>query len=417
METLNSIKDYYMANQTWLTLVMMPFTYAFVGWMTNVIALKMTFYPLKFVGIPPFIGWQGIIPKKAGIMAGKAVDVITEKLLNLEDVFDNIDPNRLEKELRPLLKEVTKDVLQDVIDDINPNLWNLLPDNIKAEILKNAQKDSASTIRNIYNNFRANLYTLFDLKGLVLKSLTGDNVKLTVDMFQEVGGKEFKFIEHSGIYFGFILGLIQVGIYSLLTHFKINANWTLPLQGILVGYLTNFLALRMIFRPLRPTKILGLFTYQGIFIRRQPEVSEKYAELVAHKILTPRKIMEEIFYGRAAEDVFVIIRKSVIKGVEASAGIAKPVISFTIGGDNFDKIKTYVVEKMISLVPETTKRLENYFGTALDLEETMSSKMKLLTPEEYEGILRAAFQEDEWMLILAGAILGGAVGVVQMLLM
>ena len=59
------------------------------------VALKMTFYPLEFWGIPPYLGWQGIIPRKAYKMASKAVDVITERLLKIEEVFDQIDPEWL----------------------------------------------------------------------------------------------------------------------------------------------------------------------------------------------------------------------------------------------------------------------------------------------------------------------------------
>ncbi|MFB6350777.1 MAG: hypothetical protein ABEK29_03175, partial [Bradymonadaceae bacterium] len=59
----------------WLQYLTIPFLAALVGWATNVIALKMTFYPLEFVGLPPWFGWQGIIPSKARKMANKAVDL------------------------------------------------------------------------------------------------------------------------------------------------------------------------------------------------------------------------------------------------------------------------------------------------------------------------------------------------------
>ena len=54
---------------------LIPIISGIVGWATNVLALRMTFYPLEFKGIPPYLGWQGIIPSKAGIMAGKAVNL------------------------------------------------------------------------------------------------------------------------------------------------------------------------------------------------------------------------------------------------------------------------------------------------------------------------------------------------------
>ena len=71
--------------------VMIPFVCGLVGYATNVLALKMTFYPLefyprclKFAQVPgqPFGllgGWQGIIPSKAGKMAEILVDLMTEK--------------------------------------------------------------------------------------------------------------------------------------------------------------------------------------------------------------------------------------------------------------------------------------------------------------------------------------------------
>lgn len=398
-------------NKELFGVLMMPFTYGFVGWLTNMVALKMTFYPLEFWGIPPYLGWQGIIPRKAYKMASKAVDVITERLLKIEEVFDQIDPRMVERELKPMLTKVGEEITRDIMDDLNPNLWKILPESAQNEFIKQSQNETGKSIEKIITEIRANIYTVFDLKGLVLKSLTGPNVALTVHMFKSVGAPEFRFIELSGLYFGFLLGLIQMGIWTIFPEW-----WTLPIQGVIVGYLTNFLALNMIFRPLRPRKF-GPFKYQGLFLKRQDEVSKSYAHLVASHILTPANIMEQILYGKAADEIFGIVQKTVASAVDKTANLAKPVISFAVGSERYDQMKKYAVAKMTNLIPESSKKLEEYFEQAMDLENTMYDRMRKLEPEEFEAILRTAFQEDEFLLILIGAALGAAVGLGQGLYM
>ena len=68
--------------QSLLIYLAIPRTSALVGWLTNVVAIKMTFYPIHFIGIKPF-GWQGIIPSKAAKMSSISVDLWTSKLINL----------------------------------------------------------------------------------------------------------------------------------------------------------------------------------------------------------------------------------------------------------------------------------------------------------------------------------------------
>ena len=56
-----------------------PLVSALVGWFTNWLAIKMTFYPLEFRGLPPIFGWQGIIPRNSERIAQNAVELVTEQ--------------------------------------------------------------------------------------------------------------------------------------------------------------------------------------------------------------------------------------------------------------------------------------------------------------------------------------------------
>ncbi|TGL51303.1 DUF445 domain-containing protein [Leptospira kemamanensis] len=388
---------------------MIPFTYGFVGWVTNWLALKMTFYPIHFIGIPPYLGWQGIIPRKAHKMASKSVDVITERLLNIKEVFLKVDPKKAETVFLPALDSSIRYTIKEFSDSLDPKLWEIIPDLVKEEIYHKVKRESGITIRKVIRKLQADIDSLFDVKALVLKKLSGSNVSLVVELFQEVGAPEFRFIERSGFYFGFLLGLVQM-VFMVFYPMV----WTLPIQGVIVGYLTNYLALEMIFRPLVPKKILGLWTYQGLFLKRQNEVSRLYAKLVSEKILTPKNILSELIFGKASKEIIEIIRKEVSSHVDTVTFLAKPALYATGKINEFDAAKERIAIAMADNAIENAFHLETYLGESLQIETMMGDRMSALPPKEFESILRSAFQEDEMLLILVGAALGALVGWFQM---
>ena len=63
------------------------------------------------------------------------------------------------------------------------------------------------------------------------------------------------------------------------------------------------------------------------------------------------------------------------------------------------------------------KHMESYAEDAMDVRNTLVERMQRLSPEEFEGMLRPAFKEDEWSLIAVGAALGFLVGELQVTFM
>ena len=81
------VNDFLNAYGHLLIYLSIPITSSLVGWLTNVLAIKMTFYPLNFIGILPYLRWQGIIPNKAAKMSSISVDLWTTKLINVKECF------------------------------------------------------------------------------------------------------------------------------------------------------------------------------------------------------------------------------------------------------------------------------------------------------------------------------------------
>jgi len=95
--------------------------------------------------------------------------------------------------------------------------------------------------------------------------------------------------------------------------------------------------------------------------------------------------------------------------------MAKPIMASTVRSDLLEDIKYQIAHDVLS--PQALQSIEGYVESALDIENTIASKLSELPPEEFEDILRSAFKEDEWILIFVGALLGGAISVLQMLIM
>lgn len=393
---------------SYLPYLSIPVVSALVGWITNVIALRMTFYPVNYFGIRPF-GWQGIIPSKARKMAETAVDLWTTKLLDIGVQFSKIQPEVIANEMGPAIDNLSKQIIDEVMEAKLSGVWQKTPNSLRKNIYDKVSESLPLIVEEMMQQVKDNVYQMLDLKYLAVSSLT-KNKELLNHMFLKCGEEEFKFIKKSGLYFGFVFGLVQMVVWYFLPSW-----WILPLFGIIVGYSTNYLAIKLIFRPLNPIRI-GKLRVQGMFIRRQVEVSSEYSRMVASKIITIENIFEYIIRGPGSTQLRDIVRDQIEKTINETAGIIRPLVEISTGSQLFLQIRNIACFRFMQELPMNIRHVFGYAGNALNLEQVLRDKMIALSSIEFEAFLRPVFKEDEFKLIVIGAILGGMAGLVQYLL-
>ena len=413
MELLvHNVSVFVQTNWIWINLAIIPISAALIGWITNMLAIWMTFYPLEFTGFGK-VGWQGIIPSQSKRMASISVDLMVGKLLNIKAIFANIKAKEVTEQTIDFLQPISKKVMNEVLSEKVPLPWQFLNEDIKNYFFDRAACEIPTVIENSILDIQKNIETLFDVKPMIIEQLEKDK-NLLNQIFLECGNQEFRFLERSGFYFGFCFGLIQMVIWYFARDFKF-AWILLPVGGLLIGYLTNWLALKLIFRPLRPIN-LGLFKLQGLFLKRQKEVAATYANLVATKILTTENIFNAILNGRKKSLLNEIIKKNTEKGVDNITGIFRTIIQLIAGVNAYQSIKKTTTIAFQAVLPQMIEKTFSYTDEAIDMENTLNEKMANLSPEAFEGFLHPVFEADELKLLLVGGILGMFAGFLQLFL-
>ena len=145
--------------------------------------------------------------------------------------------------------------------------------------------------------------------------------------------------------------------------------------------------------------------------RRSPGPGEPAPTSDARKL--PAAVIEAILKGPMSDRLFGLVQKQVQRTLDEQSGLAKPLVVFAVGSTKYQEMKRSVSEKVMQHLPETLSHMEAYAEEAMDLKNLMVEKMQELTEEEFEGLLRPAFQQDEWILITVGALLGFLVGELQ----
>ncbi|GAA4817879.1 hypothetical protein GCM10025786_25600 [Nocardioides caeni] len=442
----------------WPIYAAMPVMAAVIGWFTKLVAIKMMFRPHVRRGIGP-LGWQGIIPRRAPQMVDVLCETLTGRLISADEIIDRIDGDELARRVeRPLRKAVGK-VVPTVAEEYQPAVWNLLPKAGKDAVVQQAQAMAPKLVPQLVEALRDNIDDVFDLRDMVTRQFLSDP-DILESMFLDVGRREFTFIRRSGLVFGFCIGLVQVCAWALF-----KEPLLMPLFGLFTGWFTDWAALRLIFTPREPTKYLGVITWQGLFLKHRIPVSEEYGVLIASRVLTAENLVTAVMTGPRSDDVAALLaplieehvrsqlvdldqhvdkhvrrslRKldlptndvideisdtvgSVLGGLTGLTSVAR-VPARAAGGIGLGIVQAgpmseAAAAELVQRLPEVLAPAYDYLDEALEIRETMATKMVAMTPEEFEGVLRPAFQQDERTLIMVGAVLGFLVGELQVLLL
>ncbi len=188
-----------------------------------------------------------------------------------------------------------------------------------------------------------------------------------------------------------------------------------PLVGAAIGWLTNRLAIQMLFRPRRPYKVLW-WTVQGLIPRRQSELAVRVGEIVESELFNQHLIRNEI----SKMDLRPHLEQLAANIVWDRLGPRLRAIPL-IGGLVNDKL-LYTLNKLAleSLMAETEPLLEKVsmeVEKQIAVKRIVEEKIHAFDLDQLESIVRKlAHQEFRSIEILGGAI-GLLVGLVQSLLL
>jgi uncharacterized membrane protein YheB (UPF0754 family) len=195
-------------------LIIIPLISAFIGWVTNWIAIKMLFHPRepkRILGIT----FQGIFPKRQQQFAEKLGKIISNEFLSFTDIEQKIsNPDNLKK-IMPMIEQHVDDFLHNRMSDEMPVIRMFIGDKAIIKMKTAFMKEIELLFPVVMKQYAGNLKSGLDLEYIVIQKVSGFSTDKLEEMLYQIMSKEFRFVEIIGGVIGFIIGLVQVLITQL----------------------------------------------------------------------------------------------------------------------------------------------------------------------------------------------------------
>ena len=129
--------------------------------------------------------------------------------------------------------------------------------------------------------------------------------------------------------------------------------------------------------------------------------------------MSAKNILKEMLEGNNNLVLRSMIRRHLVTGCDEFVGSAvRPVVRAAIG-PTMDLMRDEAVDSIMSDLASTMSRGESYVQEALDMQTTLTTRMRGLSSRQFERLLHPVFEEDEWKLVLMGGVLGVVIGALQ----
>lgn len=189
----------------------------------------------------------------------------------------------------------------------------------------------------------------------------------------------------------------------------------LPLIAAAIGWFTNWIAVKMLFRPRKKIRFL-FFEIQGIFPKRQHAVAEKIGQMVSKELLSIDDIRERISKPGNMDNINKSIEKKLDEYLSVTFPERNPVMSMLMGKKTKTRLKDEFLKEVEEITPEIIEKYVQNLEGELDIENMIRQKVSLLSPATLERLIMDVLKKEFQFIELIGAVLGFFIGVVQVLL-
>lgn len=189
----------------------------------------------------------------------------------------------------------------------------------------------------------------------------------------------------------------------------------IPVISAFIGWFTNWIAIKMLFHPKEPKKILGI-TIQGIFPKRQQQFAEKLGKLVSQELLSFADIQQKLVHPDNIQKLMPVVEEHIDQFLRKKLAEEMPVISMFIGENTIQQLKGIFMKELESLFPVIMQRYMGHLQQELDLEKIVTQKVAAFSSDKLEDILQSILSKEFRFVELIGGVLGFIIGLLQVLL-
>ena len=198
--------------------------------------------------------------------------------------------------------------------------------------------------------------------------------------------------------------------YSLLLQFIL-----IPLISAFIGWFTNWIAIKMLFHPKQPRRILGI-TFHGIFPKRQKKFAEKLGKMISEEFLSFEDIEGKIASPKNHQKLMPTVEVHVDNFLRNKLSDELPFISLFIGDRTIRSLKNIFMQELETLFPQLMKSYAGHLQEELDLEKIVTDKVSSFSTDKLEDILYQIMSKEFRFVEILGGIIGFIIGILQVLL-
>ncbi|MBJ8344037.1 hypothetical protein [Antrihabitans sp. YC2-6] len=415
-----------------MELITVPLFTGVIGYITNWTGVLMLFVPIEFRGfhvpglkflfpywprriqvLPTFkdghrFGWQGMVPSRAEKMASIAVDKSLVKLGNISDFYRELEPDTIAEYFVSVMTPEVRGLVDQIMIKENPRLWYNMPSFAKELVYKKVEAELPANASKITDAIGEHLTDLIDAKFMAIRILT-QNPKLLNDIFRTMGAKELRFMQNFGFYFGLPMGFVLVAVLQVLPYW-----WVLPLGGVIIGWIVNYIGLTMIFEPVDRSKWIPW--RQGLLLKRRDEIAVGFGEMFSKEVITLENMADELMHGPRSDRAMQLLETVMHETVDSAVGRARVAVKTAIGSAEYERMKSSVIPTALEFMPNVVVDSEFMDKQASKISVFVTTQMSKLSNEDFGQMLRAAVKQDEWLLFVHGGVLGAFAGFLHLAL-
>ena len=186
------------------------------------------------------------------------------------------------------------------------------------------------------------------------------------------------------------------------------------LLSTFTGWVTTWIAIKMLFHPRKPMNILGLIV-QGIFPKNQRLIAEKLGQVVGKELLSFDEIEKKITNPENLQKLRPDIEQHIDHFLHNKLKDVFPMASM-LGEKTLNQLKDAFLLELENLFPLLMKSYMNKLQHDLDLEKMVTEKVAAFSSEKLENILNQITKKEFKFLEVIGGFFGLVIGIAQVLI-